>query len=498
MNTAYDEYRALMRRAADVKYASDLLQWDQEVYMPAGGAAGRARQVATLAGIHHELFTDAKVGAVLDSLLADDTLSPVERANVRESHRKYSEMKKYPNAFVVKLNETTSAAFQAWQEARGKKDFALFRPLLATLVDMKRQECDLLGYAAEPYDALLNLFEPGSTTAALNDLFNEVRSRLVPFAHRIAGRPRPDTSFLHRAYDKKRQWDFGMDLLERIGYDFRRGRQDVSAHPFTTNFNAGDVRITTRIDEHNFREMTWSTLHECGHGLYEQGLPAADYGLPSGEYLSLAIHESQSRIWENNVGRSLPFWTFHYPRLQAVFPENLAGVPLDAFYRAINTVEPSLIRTNADEITYHLHILIRFELETALLAGTLAADDLPAAWNERYRDYLGLDVPDDAAGVLQDVHWSHGAFGYFPTYTQGSVYAAQFFDRARRDMPTLEDDLRKGHAATLLDWLRTNIHRVGHTVDAGALCRTVTGRTLDFSIFMQTLETKYETLYALD
>ena len=493
----YQKYTELMGKVADVNYAAAVLQWDQEVYMPENGADARARQLASLSGISHELSTDPALGSLLDSLQNDQTLDDRQRRNVKESLRNYTDRKKYSTAFVVEMSKTISQSFQAWQSAKKQSDFSVFAPMLKKLVDLKLQECELLGYTGHPYDALLNQYEPGLTTAATEKLFSEVRDQLVPFVKQIFSKPVPDDSFTNLHYARQPQWDFGIGLLKSMGYDFSSGRQDISSHPFTTNFSSRDVRVTTRINENDLKEMIWSCIHEGGHALYEQGIPESEYGLPSGEYLSLGIHESQSRLWENNVGRSLAYWEHHYPVLQGYFPEQLSGVPLQMMYRSMNKVEPSLIRTNADELTYHFHIMIRFEIEKALMEKKLKVEELPEYWNARYKEYLGIEVESDSKGVLQDVHWSHGSFGYFPTYSIGSFYAAQFMATAVKEIPGLWNDIRSGNTARLLSWLREKIHRHGRLYTAEELCIQVTGEPLRFGHFMQYAKEKYSDLYSL-
>jgi len=388
-----------------------------------------------------------------------------------------------------------SEAFQAWQKAKTGNNFALYAPYLEKLVKLKREECELIGYTGHPYDALLDQYEPGAKTADLSVLFADVRSQLVGFVKRIAEMPQNDDSFLHTHYDKQKQWDFGITLLKQMGYDFEAGRQDISSHPFTTNFGPLDVRVTTRVDENNLEQMVWSCIHEGGHALYEQGLPASEYGLPSGEYISLGIHESQSRLWENNVGRELPYWKYNFSKLQAIFPESLKGQDAESFFKAINTVSPSLIRTSADELTYHFHILIRFEIEKALIEGSIEVRDLPAIWNAKYKEYLGLDVPSDDKGVLQDIHWSHGSFGYFPTYSLGSFYAAQFYNKALEQIPSLENEIEHGNLAPLHDWLKEKVYWHGKFYSAEELCINITGEKLNFSYFMKYAQKKYQRLY---
>jgi carboxypeptidase Taq len=296
-------------------------------------------------------------------------------------------------------------------------------------------------------------------------------------------------------YDKSLQWDFGIELLRKMGYDFAAGRQDISTHPFTTSFSGSDVRVTTRINQNDLNEMIWSTIHEGGHALYEQGLPDSEYGLPSGEAISLGIHESQSRLWENNVGRSLPFWKANFEELKSYFPENLAEVSATEFYKAMNIVKPSLVRTAADELTYHFHILIRFEIEKQLMEKALSVNDLPTLWNKKYKEYLDLDVPDDASGILQDIHWSHGSFGYFPTYSVGSFYAAQFFAKAKKDIPELNENIGEPEMKKLLVWLRDNIHIHGRTYNSDEVCVRVTGESLNFNYFMDYARGKYKDIY---
>jgi len=491
----YTKFTKLLSKFSDINYASGVLQWDQEVYMPEKGAEMRAQQLATLAGLSHEAGTDPELGKILKELNAAAGLDDKQQRNVKEALRNYNDRNKYNTAFVMEMSQAVSEAFQAWQRAKKESNFNMFAPKLQKLVALKLQECEMLGYEEHPYDALLNQYEPGMTTSQLVKLFDEVRKQLVPFVKAILAKPPIDDDFTRLNYPRQIQWDFGMDILKEMGFDFEAGRQDISSHPFTTNFNSRDVRVTTRINENDLCEMIWSCIHEGGHALYEQGLPYDDYGLPSGEYLSLGIHESQSRLWENNVGRSLPFWKKYYSGLKQVFPEQLNAISDGQFYKAINKVEPSLIRTNADELTYHFHVMIRFELEVALMEGKIKVEDLPQLWNAKYKEYLGIEVPDDARGVLQDVHWSHGSFGYFPTYSIGSFYAAQFFIQAEKEIPDLTGQIEKGNLVPLLTWLREKIHRHGRLYTSNELCKMITGKELDFNDFMTYAGKKYETIY---
>lgn len=498
MNPTYQKYKELLSRIADVNYSAAVLSWDQETYMPEKGAAFRAQQLSTLAGLSHELSTSSELGDVLNTLSHDSSLSEKEKRNIRQSLKDYNDRKKYTREFVELLSRTVSEAFQAWQTAKKESNFSMFQPKLEKLVQLKREEAKILGYKDHPYDALLDQYEPGLTTAELDKLFGDVKSNLVSFVKEIAKGQQNDDSFMHEFYQKDKQWEFGIMLLKQMGYDFEAGRQDISTHPFTIHFSSEDVRVTTRINEHDLNEMIWSSIHEGGHALYEQGLPGEEYGLPCGEAISLSIHESQSRLWENNVGRSLDYWKHNFRSLQEAFPENLKDRTAEDFYKAMNIVSPSLIRTAADELTYHFHILVRFEIEKALIEGSLEVKDLPSAWNEKYKEYLGVDVPSDDKGVLQDIHWSHGSFGYFPTYSLGSFYAAQFFSFAEKQIPSLKEKIRNGELSELLLWLRTNIHQHGRYYTASELCEKITGEKLNFRYFMEYARKKYAVLYSLE
>ena len=493
----YKVYVDRMQKIADIKYSAAVLEWDQETYLPPKGAAARSRQLASLSEIAHEWLTAPALGELLQELQQRGNLEADQRRNIELSLEDYDKQKKFSPAFIRRLSETSSRSFHSWIRARGANSFSLFKTDLQEMVALKKEEAELAGYEQHPYNALLDNFEKDCTTSLLDQVFSTVRAPLKNLLDRIAARPQVDDSFLHDVYPRNLQWDFGLDLIRRLGFDFEAGRQDLSEHPFTTSFNARDVRITTRIDENNFNHMTWSCIHETGHALYEQGLPDEYYGLPLGEFASLSIHESQSRLWENNVGRSLSWWKPIYPRLQAVFPQSFAGVSVELFYKAINKAAPSLIRTEADEVSYHFHVMIRYELEKRLIDGSLDVADIPAWWKENYQTWLGVDVPDDKRGCLQDVHWSHGSFGYFPTYSLGSFYAAQFYQSAVDQDVNIGDALREGHTAPLLAWLRTHIHRSGRRYRSEDLCRKATGKSLDIRYFLDYLLNKYVIIYDL-
>ncbi|MDA9563946.1 carboxypeptidase M32 [Flavobacteriales bacterium] len=494
----YNRYKEHLRKIADLNHAAALLQWDQETYMPKKSAEIRAQQLSTLAGMAHELSTNKEYGQLLHTLTNDESLSFVEAKNIEHSKKDYDLHLNYSTDFVKAMSRAVSASFQAWQTAKDKNDFSLFAPSLEKLVELKRSECQLIGFKDHPYDALLNQFEPGSTVKAVSKVFEDIKPSLNQLINKISKANQLDDDFMFQNYPQRQQWDFGIDLLKQMGYDFEAGRQDLSTHPFTTSFSSTDVRVTTRIDENNLGEMIWSCIHEGGHGLYEQGLPISEYGLPSGSYLSLGIHESQSRLWENNIGRSLDYWNKNYPTLKEYFPAQLANITVDDFYRGMNVVKPSLIRTNADELTYHFHVMIRYEIEVALIEGSIEVNDLPTIWNEKYKEYLNVDVPNDAEGVLQDIHWSHGSFGYFSTYSLGSFYAAQFFAQAQQEMPQLSNQINNGDLLPLLQWLREKIHTHGKLHSADELCKQITGEKLNAAYFMTYATKKYSALYSID
>jgi carboxypeptidase Taq len=490
--------KTLLAEIADLTSVSHLLAWDQQVNLPAAAAETRGNQMAALARIAHDLAVSPKLGRLLEKLrpLADE-LDPDsdDACLIRAAARDFEKETRVPAEFVAELERAAAVAFSAWTEARATSDFPLFRPHLEKIVDLRRRYTGFFPPADHPYDLLLDDFDSGLKTAEVRAVFAVLRPAQSALVRDLAARTPPDDSFLRGSFDEARQLAFGRDVITRFGFDWSRGRQDRSAHPFTDGIGSGDTRITTRVDPASLPECLFSLLHEAGHGLYDQGLPPQIERGPLGRNLSLAVHESQSRLWENLVGRSLPFWEHFYPRLQAAFP-SLAAVPLERFHRGINRVQPSLIRTEADEATYNLHIMLRFELELALLEGTLAVRDLPAAWNERMREYLGIVPPDDARGVLQDVHWSAGLLGYFPTYALGNIISVQLWEAVQRDLPDLESQIRAGAFAPLLAWLREKVHRHGCKFASQELVRRVTGSPIDPQPYLRYLERKFGGLYS--
>lgn len=491
----YAAYQDTLQKSADLQYASAVLQWDQEVYMPQKGFPYRGRQLATMAAMAHEMITSDSYGNILHELAHRGDLTDVEQQNVRLSLEDYDKNKKLSQEFVEQLTQQTNTSYNAWVQARSENNYSVYALQLEKMIALKKQQADMYGYEGHPYNALLDDYEKGITVAILDPVFEMVKAQLPPLLQQILEAPQVSDDFLHRRYPRQQQWDFSIDILKAMGYDFYAGRQDISEHPFTTSFAPTDVRVTTRVDEQNFASLLWSSIHEGGHALYEQGLPEAQYGMPLGAPASLSIHESQSRLWENSIGRSLPFWKYFYPALQQHFPAALKDVGVDMFYKGINKVQPSFIRTEADEVTYHFHVLIRYEIEKALLSNELNPKDLPAAWNEMYQKYLGITPPNDKTGVLQDVHWSHGSFGYFPTYSLGSFYAAQFFEQAQHENTSLASEIENGNYGNLLKWLREKVHIHGRRYRSEELCTMITGRGLDFAAFMRYATHKYAGVY---
>jgi len=491
----YEQYKTKMQKIADLKYASAVLQWDQETYLPPKGIAFRGRQIASLSEVAHEHFIDQELGNLLNELAGKDDLDEKQKRNVLLTFEDYNKSKKFTPDFVRRMSETVNKSFHAWIQARKENSFLVFKEALEDVIKLKKQEADILGYEKHPYNALMNEYDKGLTVSITDDLFSSLRPSLSQLLEKIKGQPQVKDEFLHQHFDKDSQWKFGIEILKQLNFDFDAGRQDISEHPFTTSFNTRDVRITTRIDENDFGNMLWSCIHECGHALYEQGLPSDDYGLPSGEYCSLSIHESQSRLWENCIGRSPGFWEYNYPALQSVFPGQLGHIPLREFYKGLNKVLPSLIRTEADEITYHFHVMIRYEIEKMLIEGSITTTDIPAYWNENYFTYLGIIVPDDKNGCLQDVHWSHGSFGYFPTYSIGSLYASQLYAAIIRDNPSIENEVRMGNYKMILSWLQQHIYKFGRYFNSGEMCKQATGQQLNSQFFLEYALKKFTDIY---
>jgi len=488
---AYQWLRRHSVNAAHLASAMGLLGWDQQTMLPTKGHAARADQMAALTGVLHKLSTDKRIGTMLSRIEGSDLVSdPIstEAVNVREWRREYDQSVKIPAKLAMALAHAAAEGHAIWEKARAASDWSLFAPNLEKQLALAKEKAECLGYAVEPFDALFDDFEPGETAAAVEPLFARLRAALVPLIEkaRKAGPAAP----LAGEFPVDAQEAFLRSVIADIGFDFESGRLDTAAHPFSSKIAPGDARITTRFDPKDFTKAFFGAVHETGHALYSLGCPDEHFGTPLGRSISLGIHESQSRMWENMVARSRPFWERYLPKAKERF-KALGDVRLETFLAAVNRVEPGFIRVDADEATYNLHIMLRFELELALFRGELAVNDIPAAWNEKMRGYLGITPPSDAQGALQDVHWSMGAFAYFPTYTLGNMYAAQFFQAAGRDLGDLGAMFSRGAFSPLLSWLRENIHRRGRTYRPRDLVRTVTGEDLSPEPLIRYLEGKY-------
>jgi carboxypeptidase Taq len=498
---AYEKLLSLVKEVYLLNSCMSLLDWDEKTYIPKGGVEHRGNQLAFLAGTRHEKFTSPEIGDLLKQLEESPLFGEpdsFEVANIREIKHAYDKLVKVPKALVEELTRVTTIAHGVWAEARQKSDFSLFLPYLEKIIKLKREEAEAVGYEKDPYDALLDDFEPGATIEKVAKVFADFRQELVDLVKNIADSgTRPDTSILKRDFPVDRQERFGKEVAGAIGYDFEKGRLDVTVHPFCTSIGPGDVRITTRYNPKHFGQAFFGILHEAGHGIYEQGLDPERYGTPGGDSVSLGIHESQSRMWENLVGRSRSFWKYFFPKAQRIYPEALGDVKFEDFYFAINEVVPSFIRVEADEVTYNLHILVRFEIEQAFFSGDLLPKDVPSAWDEKFKSYFGLLPPDDAQGCLQDVHWSMGYIGYFPTYTLGNLYSAQFCNQVKKELGDLEEQFARGEFTNLREWLKEKIHCQGQRYRAEKLVEKVTGKPLSHRHLMDYLKTKYGQLYGI-
>ncbi len=492
------ELKTRLAEISDLKAAIAVLSWDQMVFMPSGAGAARARQLATLERIAHEQSIDPAIGKLLEQLRPWAESQPAEAAEaalVQVAARDYEREVKVPPKFTAEFSEHTSRTYEAWAKARAEKNFQVVRPLLEKTLDYSRQLANFYPGYEHIADPLIDGLDEGLKVAVIRPLFAALRQELTALVNEIASRPAPDDRCLKQQFSEPDQWRFGLEVAQRLGYDFTRGRQDKSPHPFTTSFSINDVRITTRVKENQLSEALFSTIHETGHALYEQGVNQRWEATPLAGGTAMGVHESQSRLWENLVGRSRHFWKFFYPKLQAIFPQ-LEGVNFETFYRALNKVERSLIRTDADEVTYNLHVMIRFDLELAMLEGQLAVADLPAAWNERYRSDLGVIPPDDGWGVLQDMHWYSGTIGgYFQSYTLGNIMSAQFYAAALAAHPAIPAEIEAGEFGTLHGWLKENIYQYGRQLSGTEIIRRATGRAITIEPYVRYLKGKYGELY---
>jgi len=501
MEEKLGELKTRLGEIYDLNAAAAVLVWDQMTYLPPGGAPARARQIGTLERLAHEKLIDPALSRLLDDLRPYEEDQPYDSDDaslIRVTRRQVDKAVKVPPAFTAEFSQHIGESYQAWVKARPENDFAAVRPYLERTLDLSRQFADYFPGYEHIADPLIDEADYGMTASAIGAVFAELRQALVPIVQAITEQPPADDTCLHQLFPETPQWDFGLDIVRRFGYDLERGRQDKTPHPFTIHFSVDDVRITTRVQENFLGDALFSTLHESGHAMYEQGIRAELEGTPLGDGTSNGVHESQSRLWENQVGRSRSFWRAFYPKLQETFPGQLGSVPLEVFYRAINKVKPSLIRVDADEVTYNLHVMLRFDFELAMLEGKLAVKDLPEAWRERFRADLGIVPPDDRDGVLQDVHWYAGHIGgVFQGYTLGNILSAQFYDAALQAHPEIAAQMEQGEFGSLHAWLVEHLYQHGSKFTTNELVERVTGGPMRIEPYIGYLRAKYGELYDL-
>ena len=500
MEQRLQDLRARLAQVSDLGRVARVLGWDQQTMMPRGGVATRAEQLATVGHLAHELFTSADVGRLLEELRPYEEGLPADSDDaslIRVTRRDWEKARRVPADLRAETMRSASIAQQAWVEARAESDFSKFLPHLERNVELKRRYVECFEPAGEAYDVLLDDYEHGTTTAEVRTVFDRLKQELPPLVAAIGERADAvDDSFLRGPFPQEGQRAVGLSIIERFGFEAGSWRLDVAPHPFATSFATSDIRLTTRYNEGDLSSL-FASMHECGHGLYERGVSPALERTPLASGVSLGLHESQSRLWENLVGRSLPFWRHFYPELAAAFPDVLGGVDVERFHRAVNRVRPSLIRVEADEATYSLHVILRFELEQEIVEGRLDLRDLPEAWNARMMEYLGVDVPDDAHGVLQDIHWAGGTFGYFPTYSLGTVMSVQIWEAARQAIPDLHAQIEAGELGGLREWLRESLHRHGRKLTPKETLERVAGGPIDPEPFLRYLKAKLGEIYGL-
>ncbi len=501
MTTKYEKLLEKVKELDDLNKAVSVLNWDREVNMPKAGTATRVQQVTTLSRLTHAMFTTDEMGILIEQAAAElngADYDSNEASMIRVLRRSYSDARKLPPQFVARVSEISGLAHKAWIQARRDNDFAGYQPWLEKIVDLGQEKAELLGYEDEKYDALLDQYEQDMSTAEVRATFAALRKAMIPLREAIEARGKDiDDSMLHQSFPVEKQKAFARYVAPKVGYDFSRGHLGTVVHPFAITFGRNDSRITTRWNPNFLKPSLFGTLHESGHAIYEQGTAPELERTPLARGTSLGVHESQSRMMENIVGRSRGFWQIHYPQLQSTFPEQLGAYSAEDFYQAINRVQPTFIRVEADELTYNFHVILRFELEQDLMNGDLAVKDVPEAWNSKMEELLGVVPPTDSQGCLQDVHWSRPMFGYFPTYALGNLYAAQFFETAVAQEPQIETELAVGKTNALLAWLRENIHQHGKKYTPRELVQRVTGRPLDHEPFMRYVTAKFSEIYEL-
>lgn len=483
---------------------ASLLDWDQETYMPPAGAGIRSEQLKVLAGLIHKSKTSPAFVKALSKLIElkqgkiiAKGLSTPQKAAIKVWRRDYLKETCLPSSFVEEFAQLTSQSITVWRSAKTQDSFHTFAPYLDKIIYMNRKKADLLGYNKHPYDALIDLYEPAVTTAEVNTTFINLRKSVIGLLSKIRAAKQVEDSFIFGKFEKNKQMEFGHLIMESLGYDSSKGRIDISSHPFSSSCHPTDSRITSRIHPTSLMSHISAILHECGHSLYEMGLPEEHYGSPLGESVSLGLHESQSRWWETRIGQSKPYWQHFLPLLKKTYPKQLDHIALDKFYKAINKVEPSLIRIEADEVTYSLHVILRFELEKELIEGSLSVREIPEAWNAKMQELLGLTPSNNVEGCLQDIHWSMGAFGYFPTYTLGNLYASHLFAAFEKQHLDWQVRVGKGEILFIKEWLNHNIHHYGRQYDSKELLKKVTGKEFSADAYNTYLNTKYKDIYHL-
>ena len=500
MTNHYDALVTHLRDVAHLHSALGLLNWDQETQMPPGAAQARAGQLATLSRMSHEIFTSDKTQTLLNAAETEVDMADYDSdaaSMLRVVRKDLADATRLPAEFVSEMTRERALAHDFWVKARQDNNFAHFLPALERIMALTQRMAEYLGYSDHPYDALLNQYEQGMTTAEVERIFEEHRPALVDLIAQIGKKPQVNDKVLHQAFPIEKQRDFALDIVKAFGFDFNRGVQAISVHPFATNFSINDVRITTRFSPNFLNPAIFGMMHEAGHGMYEQGGAQHLDATPLAGGTSLGVHESQSRLWENVVGRSKGFWSWALPRLQASFPDQVGNISVDDFYRAINKVQQSFIRVEADEATYNLHIILRFELEKDILTGKIALKDLPKEWNQRFEAYFGKVPPNDSEGVLQDVHWSAGLVGYFPTYALGNLLSLQYYNCALKEHPSLPDEIAAGKFDTLHSWLQTNIHQHGRKFTSSELTQRITGEAIQSRDYIAYLQQKFGDIYGL-
>jgi len=497
----WQDLRSRLAQVKNLRYASAVLGWDQQTYMPVRGGPVRSEQLATLDKLAHELFIQDEIGNLLDDLtpdVADLGYDSDEASLIRVTRRDYEQARRVPPELVAEISRTSALGIEAWTKARSNSNFKEFQPLLEKIVDLEIELANHLGYEDRIYDALLDQYEPGMKTAQVHAIFDDLRKELIDLVRAIGGHSdRVSNKPLFGEFDDQKQWDYGLDVIKQFGFDFQAGRQDKSVHPFTTSFGLGDVRITTRVHREYLGSALFGTMHECGHALYEMGYRAELEGTPLAGSASAGVHESQSRMWENLVGRSRGFWHHFFPRLREVFPTQLAELDAESFYRAVNKVQPSLVRVEADEVTYNLHIMLRFELENDLIERKLKVTDVPEAWNAKMKEYLGIVPANDAEGCLQDIHWSQASLGYFSTYSLGNLFSVQLYDMAVAENSEIPSQIEKGEFSKLLGWLHEKVHQHGRKFTLNEVAVRATGEPLRARSYVNYLKTKYGEIYGL-